>query len=192
MRRRLLPHGQNHGHANFRRCTHAAEIRPGIQNGIDYKELSTARPYMFADKPERVVIKLPERLIDDIIDWFGADIKVKGNENGILTVEIVASPNAMQFWAMQYGTYAEIIEPQSLRERIKERLTKMQENYSNNPPCFVCFLPDDTIEKHKNHTETTSLSARRFLSHFVKIIPFFASRKAPLSVIENKIGIITR
>ena len=36
----------------------------------------------------------------------------------------------MQFWAMQYGTYAEIIEPQSLREKIKERLTKMQENYS--------------------------------------------------------------
>ena len=78
--------------------------------------------------PERVVIKLPERLIDDIIDWFGAEIKVKGNESGILTVEIVASPNAMQFWAMQY--YAEIIEPQSLREKIKERLTKMQENYS--------------------------------------------------------------
>lgn len=130
MRRRLLPHGQNHGHANFRRRTHAAEIRPGIQNGIDYKELSTARPYMFADKPERVVIKLPERLIDDIIDWFGAEIKVKGSESGILTVEIVASPNAMQFWAMQYGTYAEIIEPQSLREKIKERLTKMQENYS--------------------------------------------------------------
>lgn len=103
---------------------------PGYKNGIDYKELSTARPYMFADKPERIVIKLPERLIDDIIDWFGAEIKVKGNENGILTVEIVASPNAMQFWAMQYGTYAEIIEPQSLREKIKERLTKMQENYS--------------------------------------------------------------
>ena len=103
---------------------------PGYKNGIDYKELSTARPYMFADKPERVVIKLPERLIDDIIDWFGADIKVKSNKSGILTVEIVASPNAMQFWAMQYGTYAEIIEPQSLREKIKERLTKMQENYS--------------------------------------------------------------
>lgn len=103
---------------------------PGYKNGIDYKELSTARPYMFADKPGRVVIKLPERLIDDIIDWFGAEIKVKSNESGILTVEIVASPNAMQFWAMQYGTYAEIIEPQSLREKIKERLTKMQENYS--------------------------------------------------------------
>ena len=103
---------------------------PGYKNGIDYKELSTARPYMFADKPERIVIKLPERLIDDIIDWFGAEINVKSNESGILTVEIVASPNAMQFWAMQYGTYAEIIEPQSLREKIKERLTKMQENYS--------------------------------------------------------------
>lgn len=103
---------------------------PGYKNGIDYKELSTARPYMFADKPERITIKLPERFIDDIIDWFGAEIKIKDNNNGILTVGIVASPNAMQFWAMQYGTYAEIIEPQSLRENIKERLTTMQENYS--------------------------------------------------------------
>ena len=59
---------------------------------------------------------------------------------------------------------------------------------------LVLFVFFRTIQskKHKNHTETTSLSARRFLSHFVKIIPFFASRKAPLSVIENKIGIITR
>lgn len=102
----------------------------GYKNGINYKELSTARPYMYSDKPERIVIKAPEWLIDDIFDWFGTEIKVKNNENGVLTIEIVASPNAMQFWAMQYGTYAEVIEPQSLREKIKERLTKMQENYS--------------------------------------------------------------
>ena len=56
---------------------------------------------------------------------------------------------------------------------------------------FVFFRTKQS-KKHKNHTETMSLPARRFLSHFAKIIPFFASQKAPLSVIENKIGIITR
>lgn len=50
--------------------------------------------------------------------------------NKTLNVTLIMRNDTAANWAMQYGTYAEIIEPQSLREKIKERLTKMQENYS--------------------------------------------------------------
>ena len=37
-------------------------------------------------------------------------------------VELAASPNAMEHWAMQYLNYVEVTKPESLRERIKESL----------------------------------------------------------------------
>lgn len=101
------------------------------KNGINYKELSTARPYMFADKPERIVIKTSERVFDDLIDWFGTDIKVHDNKNGILTVEIVASPQAIQYWALQYGTSAVVVEPEYLRKKIQSLIDIMQQNYKD-------------------------------------------------------------
>lgn len=59
-------------------------------------------------------------------------------------------------------------------------------------PVLFVFFRTKQSKKHKNHTETTSLPARRFLSHFVEEISLSASWKAPLSVIEKKIEIITR
>jgi predicted DNA-binding transcriptional regulator YafY len=38
-------------------------------------------------------------------------------------VELFASPNAMEHWALQYLNYVEVIKPESLRERIRESIT---------------------------------------------------------------------
>lgn len=46
---------------------------PGYEMGIDYKELSQCRPYMYADKLERVEFICPDYLFDDICEWFGTD-----------------------------------------------------------------------------------------------------------------------
>ena len=42
-----------------------------------------------------------------------------------------ASPNAMEYWAMQYLNYVEIKLPISLRERIKNDLQKTKEKNIN-------------------------------------------------------------
>jgi predicted DNA-binding transcriptional regulator YafY len=41
----------------------------------------------------------------------------------------MASPSAMEHWALQYLNYVEIIAPASLRERIKEALDKASKVY---------------------------------------------------------------
>ena len=48
---------------------------------------------------------------------------VPDNEKKV-KVELVASPNAMEHWAMQYLNYVEVTKPESLRIRIKESLKK--------------------------------------------------------------------
>jgi predicted DNA-binding transcriptional regulator YafY len=46
-----------------------------------------------------------------------------------VTVSLMASPSAMEHWALQYLNYVEIIAPASLRERIKEALDKASKVY---------------------------------------------------------------
>ena len=95
----------------------------GFENGIDYKNLSTAMPYMYTDEPERIDFLADINIIDQVIDWFGTDIKLmKTDDENKVQVYVKASPNAMEHWAMQYINYVEIISPQSLRTRMRESL----------------------------------------------------------------------
>lgn len=106
---------------------------PGYKNGIDYKKLSSAMPYMYSDEPKWIDFVADVVIVDQIIDWFGNDIriaKISDNENQV-NVSVVASPNAMEHWAMQYINYVEVTAPESLRMRIKEMMAKGLAKYSS-------------------------------------------------------------
>lgn len=100
----------------------------GYKNGIDYSAFSSSLPYMFSDKFERVKFYADEKIADQIIDWFGlrAGIEKAGDR---LLVTVNVSPNAMEYWSMQYLNSVEIIEPAYLREKIKENLRLATEKY---------------------------------------------------------------
>lgn len=105
----------------------------GYENGLDFKKLSSAMPYMYSDTPERIEFIANEIIIDQIVDWFGKDIKMSAIPEmpGKVRVGIIASPNAMEHWAMQYVNHVEITKPESLRERIKESLNNAIKTYSD-------------------------------------------------------------
>lgn len=101
----------------------------GYENGIDYKDISLSRPYMFSDDTVTVTIIADEFMINDIVDWFGKDISVTPAENGKITVRIKTSPTAMEFWAKQYMDNVEVISPKSLRRTIHESLINGLKKY---------------------------------------------------------------
>lgn len=101
----------------------------GFKKGIDYKQFSSALPYMFTDKHEKIELKAQEKIVDQIVDWFGKDIKITPLDEEYVQVELVASPNAMEFWAMQYMNFVEVVKPVELREKIKTNIEKAQEKY---------------------------------------------------------------
>lgn len=101
----------------------------GYEKGINTKELSTARPYMFNDAIERIVVKTSIDFLDDIFDWFGSDVPICQKDECDVVFTVYASPSAMKYWALQYGDNAEILEPQSLRNDIKNTLKRMCESY---------------------------------------------------------------
>ena len=96
----------------------------GYENGIDFKQIASTMPYMYTDKPERIEFIADEWIVDQIVDWFGKDIRmslVPDNEKKV-KVELVASPNAMEHWALQYINYVEVTKPESLRAKILDSL----------------------------------------------------------------------
>ena len=103
---------------------------PGYENGINYKELSSAMPYMYTDRPEYIDFTADTGIIDQIIDWFGSDIRIsKTNVESKVRISVKASPNAMVHWAMQYIDYVEILSPEPLRTRVKEALENGRRKY---------------------------------------------------------------
>ena len=112
----------------------AVDIRslPGYENGVDYKVLSSSMPYMFSDKPVRVIMLAERMIIDQILDWFGSDVRITrcGEDESKVQVVLQASPNAMKLWALQYIQYVEVLKPESLRAAIRELLEEGKERYS--------------------------------------------------------------
>ena len=102
----------------------------GYKNGIDYRELSSSLPYMYSDKKEVVEFLVEENIIDLVIDWFGFDTRINMTQDGKIKVTVRVSQNAMEYWAMQFLNYVEILSPQSLREKIKQNLSVAVERYN--------------------------------------------------------------
>lgn len=99
------------------------------EHGLNYKELSTALPYMFTDKPQRVEMLVSTSIIDQVIDWFGTDIRMQEVSDQKIKVTLTASVQAMEYWAMQYLNHTEILSPVDLREKIKQNLKNAIEKY---------------------------------------------------------------
>ena len=103
----------------------------GYENGLDFKQIASTMPYMYTDTPERIEFIADEFIVDQIVDWFGKDIRMSvlpGNDKKV-KVELVASPNAMEHWALQYLNYVEVTKPESLRKRIIESINSATRKY---------------------------------------------------------------
>ena len=119
---------------NMRICDRAAVPLtdvPGYENGIDYKQIASTMPYMYTDEPERIEFIADEYIVDQIVDWFGLDIRMSAipNTPGKVKVDLFASPNAMEHWALQYLNHVEVTKPTHLRERIRNSITGAFDKY---------------------------------------------------------------
>lgn len=103
---------------------------PGYENGLDYKKLSSSLPYLYSDEPVRITFIANVGIVDQIVDWFGNDVRfVKCKDEGKIEATVTASPQAMEHWATQYIDFVEIKSPESLREAIRQSLERGVEKY---------------------------------------------------------------
>ncbi|MBR2921694.1 MAG: WYL domain-containing protein, partial [Alphaproteobacteria bacterium] len=86
--------------------------------------------YMFSGKSEKVTFKAKTYLYNDLMDWFGSDIRFIKEENDEVLCETKVNLKAMKFWALQYATHVKILSPENLVNDIKTDLQKAIENYN--------------------------------------------------------------
>ena len=67
--------------------------------------------------------------LSKIFDWFGKDVSFSDADEEEVTASVRVSEQAMLYWALQYGEHIEVLEPDRLRERIKEAVVSISERY---------------------------------------------------------------
>lgn len=103
----------------------------GYEKGIDYQKFASALPYMFSDDIESITFYISaEWMIDHVVDWFGYNFQIE-QDGDKYKITLKASPCAMEYWAMQYLNYVEILSPASLRKQIAENLQNATQKYSS-------------------------------------------------------------
>lgn len=105
---------------------------PKYVQGFDLAKYMREHIYMFSGDSVYVTLKVKSRNIGDFIDWFGSGYNVVDKEEECVKVRIKAVENAVYYWALQYGGVAEVLEPMSLRERLRDGLREMLERYEKN------------------------------------------------------------
>ena len=85
--------------------------------------------YMFGGESVTVKLRTNSSMMDALVDWFGKDFRIMKEENDQMIVTLSCNEMAMKYWALQYGLYVEILEPQSLRMAIKEAVQQMSSVY---------------------------------------------------------------
>jgi predicted DNA-binding transcriptional regulator YafY len=102
----------------------------GLEQGLDLPKHMAEHIYMFAGESERVKFRAKRSITSEIMDWFGAGVAFSDATAEEVTVSVKVNEQAFYFWALQYGEYAEVLEPEGLRERVKCVIMEMAGKYS--------------------------------------------------------------
>jgi predicted DNA-binding transcriptional regulator YafY len=85
--------------------------------------------YMTHGDSVRATLKLSNtRVINDIVDWFGGNLRVYSKGDDTL-VSLKVNEQALVYWALQYASEVEVLSPKSTVDRIKENIDVLCKKY---------------------------------------------------------------
>ena len=87
--------------------------------------------YMFSGNSVWVNFRAKRYLVNDVIDWFGKDVKISDVSEDEMTVTVQVNEEAMKLWALQYALHVKILSPLSMREEIKRNLYEALRSYAD-------------------------------------------------------------
>ena len=102
---------------------------PELENGLNLPKHMAEHVYMFSGPSKNIKLETTVDMMSELTDWFGTDFKIVSKKDDRITIRVSCNEEAMRFWALQYGPYVEVLEPESLRNRIKEDIKGMAEKY---------------------------------------------------------------
>lgn len=105
----------------------------GLEQGLNLPKHMAEHIYMFSGGSVTINMLVDETIIGELVDWFGNDFYViKKRQNNQALVRLRCNEQAFFYWTLQYGPYVEVLEPVSLRRKIAEAVSEMNEKYNRN------------------------------------------------------------
>ena len=103
----------------------------GLEHGVDLPRHMAEHIYMFPGESAQVTFRFKKYLINDVMDWFGNDIRFSDETEDEATARMTVNLEAMRHWAMQYARHATVLSPQSLVDIVAADLKEAVENYNS-------------------------------------------------------------
>ena len=89
---------------------------------LDLGTYMKEHPYMYSGETARVKLRICRAMISDMIDMFGDDVRFSDEDKDSVTVSTVANLKAIEQFAHNFAPDVVVLEPESLREKVKNRL----------------------------------------------------------------------
>lgn len=99
-----------------------------LKNGLDLPTHMAEHLYMFSGKSSWITLKVEKWGINDVIDWLGRDIDIREKEDHCI-VRVKANEQSIGYWAVQFGSSVEVLEPEHLRNQVAERVEAIYRKY---------------------------------------------------------------
>ena len=90
------------------------------------------RAYPFPGEVIRAVLRCEEDLLSDVLDRFGMETQLRDNGDGTFDATVFTGAAGLKFWAIQYVTACQILEPNWLRQEICDTLMRGWKDYQEN------------------------------------------------------------
>lgn len=96
---------------------------------LDLATYMKEHPYMYSASNIRVKFRVCRAMISDVIDLFGTDVRFSDEDEGHVTVSTFTNGMAAEQFAKNYGPDVVILEPKSLREKVRDTLERSLKYY---------------------------------------------------------------
>lgn len=95
---------------------------------LDLAAYMREHPYMYSSGSVQVTFRVRRSLLSEVIDLFGSEVRLEEDEDGII-VSTLTNEMAMEQFAKNYCPGVVILEPQSLRDKLKNHLKEALNAY---------------------------------------------------------------
>lgn len=96
--------------------------------GVDVGEYVGRHPLMFTDEAINIKLKVNKNYVGHVLDTFGEVSPLSEDEDNII-LGIYAGEIDAFYWAVQFGGFVEVLNPQNLRDKIRHHIEGMVFNY---------------------------------------------------------------
>ena len=100
-----------------------------IDTQLDPKQFSKHRLYMYSGRIQEFVLRCDEKVLDDVFDNFGKNIKPFNVCDGKFDITVKTTEKAIKFFASQYINHVTVIYPVAVKEAIRDDLRNALTKY---------------------------------------------------------------